>query len=242
MGGMTDFWKGLVGVAVLRPPAVWDNTSGRCLAETGAGAFGPLFVLVFVTGAGAFGLLFVFVFVLVLPAPLLATSVGRFRDNGREKKPCIPVVLEKNFRTFRKGSFPLSLAFFVAAGSLGAGLLGLGTDFAVVLKRVAAASFKAGMIGFDAAFALVLKGTRILSFTGNLPMALRSKPSVLVKPSVLFGVLAAFFIEASGRGGGGGGGSVVCLGGSLATRVAAFTFSSSATRVAAFAFSSSATS
>lgn len=69
--GMADFWEGL-GIAVLRPPRVWDNTSGRCFAET---------------GTGAFGLLIVIEVAFVLTEPLLATSVDRFHGNGREKKP-----------------------------------------------------------------------------------------------------------------------------------------------------------
>jgi hypothetical protein len=101
---MADFWKGL-GVAVLSPPGVWDNTSGRWLAEM---------------GAGAFDLLFVILVALVLPEPLV---VGRFR----EKIPWIPVALENNFRTFRKGTF-----FPLAAASLGAGIFCF-VEFAVKL-------------------------------------------------------------------------------------------------------------
>jgi hypothetical protein len=93
---MTDFGR-LDGTAVLRPPGVWDSTSGRCLAE-GSQVFGILSYSSSYRGAGALGLLFV----LVLLAPLLVTSVDRFRDDGREKKPCIPVVLERTFGPFAR--------------------------------------------------------------------------------------------------------------------------------------------
>jgi hypothetical protein len=54
MGGMTDFWKGLDGAAVLRPPGR-DSTSGRCLLKPGVGL--RILRTRFVTGAGALGLL-----------------------------------------------------------------------------------------------------------------------------------------------------------------------------------------